>query len=88
MDQIWLNHYDAHVKHEFNIPNETICDLLKRAANENPTSIALIYDNSKITYAELYELTNRVGRNLNKWGYSHGDRIGIAFANTPQFVIS
>jgi len=88
MNQVWLHHYDAHVKGVLDIPNVTVCDLLKNAAKENPSSIALIDDSTLITYAELFDFANRVARNLNKQGYGYGDRIGVAFTNTPEFVIS
>lgn len=88
MNPDWLSNYDLHVPRKFTFPDISVCDLLKKAANQNPNGNALLWDENYLTYRELDKLSSHMAFNLNKIGLGLGDRIGIAFANTPEFVIS
>ncbi len=59
MDRLWHKQYD---------PGVAIDRFLKDAAEKYPNNTALIFFDSKMTYAELDRLVNRFGVGLQKLG--------------------
>ena len=50
--------------------------------------VALIYKEEKITYKELRENVNALRSYLHINGVKHGDRIGLFYKNSPEFIYS
>ena len=59
--------------------------MLENNAN-HMNSIALTFENKKITYEELHERINQYAKALYKKGVRKGDLIGVCTLNTPESV--
>lgn len=61
---------------------------LSRNASCIPDKLALIFDQKRMSYAELNRQVNRLANNLTQLGIKKGDRVGYIFRNCPSLVIS
>lgn len=61
---------------------------LTEIARLSPTDEALVYQNERISYAQLNGQINQLANGLRELGISPGDRVMIALGNCPEFVIS
>lgn len=66
----------------------TLGDLLVRAASRYPEREAVVFSNSRETYAELLEGALQVSRGLVALGMQRGDHVGILMANSPDLLHS
>jgi fatty-acyl-CoA synthase len=62
--------------------------ILTRAATLFPKKTAIVFEQSRISYAELNERVNRLANGLLKMGVKKGDRVALLFFNSPQFIES
>lgn len=84
----WLNSYDQHVPSNLVYPNITILDLLANAVNKNKQKTWVIFKEAKITFEQMNMLIHQFATGLASIGVRKGDRIALAFTNTPEFLIS
>jgi fatty-acyl-CoA synthase len=61
-------------------------DLLLRAAERDPDHEALVFPQSRLTYAELEERSLRAARSLRALGVGPGSHVGVLMANCCEFV--
>lgn len=73
-----------------NFPKDkSICDLIENHAKNNPDNIALIYNDTKITYFELNARANQIARYLlNNQNTLDGNFIAIFLSRNPLVIIS
>lgn len=62
--------------------------MVDRAASDMPDHTALVFENKKVSYAELLKGINRLSNALIKAGVKQGDRVVTLMSNRPEFVIS
>jgi long-chain acyl-CoA synthetase len=62
--------------------------VLRESARRAPGKTAVILGESKLSYGQLDELSDRVAANLGAAGVTPGDRVGLQLPNIPQFVIA
>ena len=67
--------------------DETIDEAVARAARRSPGKTAVIAQQSRITYAELIEGSERLADGLYGAGLRPGDRIVVQLPNNPEFVM-
>ena len=67
--------------------NEPLPFPLTLAARKWPDSPALIWENGRLTYAELERLVAGAGLWLRKLGLRPGDRIGLLARNSPEAAL-
>ncbi len=84
----WLQNYDDGVPHTVDNFNEPIFAMLDAAAQKYPTRPAIIFQNTKISYAELKEKAEIFASSLRLSGVNHGDRVAIMLPNLPQTIIA
>ncbi len=65
-----------------------LATLLDRSAGRNPGKVAVIFETTRLRYAELLGAANKVANGLAKLGIGRGDHVAIQLANTPHFVIA
>lgn len=58
---------------------------LKLAAEANPDKTAVIWDDTRLTYSELLNRSNRIANLLRDIGIKKGDKIAMMIPNTPDF---
>ena len=64
----------------------TLPDLVVRAAERDPDGAALVFPESRVTFAELYDRAVDAARSLAALGVDKGDKVGILMANCQEFV--
>jgi long-chain acyl-CoA synthetase len=96
--QPWFAHYEAGVPTSVNIPEISLHQMFVDSAQKYPKQIAVhlvlkylplgVAIQSKLTYAELNEATDRCAVALQKLGVRKGDRVSLMLPNLPQQVIA
>jgi long-chain acyl-CoA synthetase len=61
---------------------------LRESARRAPGKTAVILGDSRLSYAQLDQLSDRVAAGLTAAGLAPGDRVGLQLPNIPQFVIA
>ena len=63
-------------------------ELLQRAAAKWPNTIALVTDDTQVTFAELYRRAAILTKHLTAVGIKPGDRVGVLFSNSIDFYVA
>jgi len=84
----WLAHYEAGVPAEVEIPDLAVDGLLRRAAEQHPGRVALIFFGARTTYRELDTAVDRFAHVLRDMGIRPGDRVSLHLPTCPAFVIA
>lgn len=66
---------------------QTIHKLFENQVRHTPKKIAIVYQDTKVTYNELNEKANRLAWLLQKLGVKPGDFVGILHHRHPNFLI-
>jgi|GEM_PF-289555 len=65
-----------------------IISRIQQAAQEFSDKNAIIFNDNKISYARLNDITNRLAYGLKKAGIQAGDRVALLMPNLPHFIFS
>ena len=87
-DRPWLASYPPEVPADFEFPEVPLTRLLDDAAASYPTTTALAFLGSRLTYRELKDSVDRFATALAGLGVRKGDRVAIVLPNCPQNVIA
>src|SRR5450432_3305818 len=63
-----------------------LTDIITRGVQDYPDNVALIFQDSAITYAELAVAVDRLAIGLGVLGIQPGQRISLLLPNCPPFV--
>lgn len=85
---VWINAYDAYVKPDIQIPDQTYVDLLKTGFSHKPERPALHYMGTTFTFQELDNLSARFASYLQNQGLGPGSVVGIHLPNIPEYPIA
>ncbi|MBZ5639989.1 MAG: long-chain fatty acid--CoA ligase [Acidobacteriia bacterium] len=94
MEAPWVRFRDEGVPNSIEYPNETLPDLLDRAAERYADHVALKFfvdaklPSSTVTYRQLQDRTRRFATALFQLGVRKGDRVAIMLPNCPEFVVA
>jgi long-chain acyl-CoA synthetase len=88
IDRPWLAHYDPEVSPRLHYEEMPVYEYLDRVAQKHPQRKAIVFNNWKITYQKLKDLSQTVAANLRSYGLSPGDRVAIMLPNLPQTIIA
>ena len=94
----WRLQYEAGIPANVEIPDIPLYRILDDTAARYPSSVAIHFllkylkfglkIESKISYAELKEITDRFAAALHQLGVRQGDRVALMMPNLPQQVIA
>ena len=80
-----MSHYETNLnKNDANYVPLTPLTFLKRAYEIYPNYEAVIYEDRKYTWAQVYKRTVKFASALNKIGVSKGDTVSFLAFNTPE----
>ena len=68
--------------------SETLGDLLDELAERHPEKQAIIFGGHRITYKELKDQADILGRSLINLGVKPGDRVALLAPNRPEWIIA
>ena len=85
----WIHHYDKGVPHTLHpYPAETLVDVVRRSAEEQPKHTAMYFKGVSLSYQELDKQSNALAGALLSLGLGAGDRVALIMPNSPQMIIS
>src|SRR5580765_5775058 len=87
-DKPWLASYPPEVPGDYDFPEVPLTRLLDDAAASFPTTTALAFLGTRITYRELKDQVDRFATALAGLGVRKGDRVAIVLPNCPQNVVA
>ena len=61
--------------------------LLEDSAREKPDRVAVIFNETKLTYAQVNGTANQIANGLAKLGIGRGDKIALSCPNLPYFPL-
>ena len=83
----WIADYPAGVRWDMPIEPQVLPQLVKRAAEQFPTNVAISFLGSTITYTSLAAEIERVAAGLQAIGVKKGTKVGLFLPNTPTFIV-
>ena len=84
----WIQHYDKGVPHTLHpYPEETLVDVVRRSAEEQPQHSAMYFKGVSLSYRELDRQSDAVAGALLSLGLGIGDRVALIMPNSPQMII-
>ncbi|WP_045216274.1 long-chain-fatty-acid--CoA ligase [Desulfonatronovibrio magnus] len=84
----WLENYDPAVNPKQDYEEVPVYEYMDRIAARYPNRKAIVFNNWKISYKKLKELSETVAANLRSYGMNPGDRVAIMLPNLPQTIIA
>jgi len=84
----WLDQYDLFVARSLLYPDLNISQILERSAQEFPQRTCLCYEGQELTYQQVSQASDNLAKWLAFLGIHAGDRVGLIFPNSPQYVIA
>lgn len=70
------------------ISGENLTQMLKSSSESFSHKTALLFSNKKMTYSELYQMSERFAQGLKNLGVKKGTKVAIFLHNCPEFIIS
>lgn len=67
-------------------PAQTVVEMIRQAAAKNPQAEAIVHEDTRLTWAQLDERTNRVANALIGLGVSRTDRVAVLAPNSAQYA--
>ncbi|NNG08035.1 MAG: AMP-binding protein, partial [Desulfobacteraceae bacterium] len=64
-----------------------VSDIIKRHVAESPEKTAIIFEDRRISYAELNRLINSAAEGVTKMGFKKGDVLSIFLPSLPELII-
>lgn len=87
-NQNWTLQYAPHVPRTINYPQIPVHQFLVETAGVHPDYVAMTFNDTHTTYAELNGKVNRLACALAQKGVRKGDRVALILVNSPTYVIA
>lgn len=84
----WLAHYEDFVSREIPLWDKPLYAMLDEAAERYPQRMAVIFQNTRISYAALRDRAERFAGALRRLGVRTGERVAIMLPNLPQTIVA
>ncbi|MZQ80577.1 amino acid adenylation domain-containing protein [Paenibacillus sp. 5J-6] len=68
--------------------NKTIHQLFEEQAERSPEAVALLFEDTEITYAELNRRADKLAYRLRLEGMGKGDFVGVLMERSPHMVVA
>jgi long-chain acyl-CoA synthetase len=86
-DRPWLSSYDADVRAEISIPDQSYPDLLQETFQRFPRKTAYHFLGLTTTFQELQNRALKFANMLRGQGCQPGDVVAVNLPNIPQYLI-
>ncbi len=84
----WWRHFEGKDEPVITFTDQSLLEVLDKAATEYPNRKAIIFQNYKLTYAQLKDRAEAFAAALRLRGVQDGDRVAILLPNIPQTIIA
>jgi len=88
VDRPWDKLWPKRVPKTFQIPDVSCADVFRESARLYPKKTAVMYFDTRFTYSQLADLTNRFSAALSDFGVGKGDRVVLYMQNIPGYLIA
>ena len=78
--------YPVHARRNIEIPEVSIYSMFKESVRKYNDRDLIIFQNNKLTYAELNDNVEKLSSGLHEMGLKKGDMIGVILPNMPEYV--
>ncbi|RNA66218.1 long-chain-fatty-acid--CoA ligase [Alteribacter keqinensis] len=75
------------IPRSLNVPEDSLYHMLKRTVKTNEKRIAVIFDEEKVTYGELFDQVNRLADSWRKLGMKKGEMLGLMLPNQTDYIV-
>jgi long-chain acyl-CoA synthetase len=83
----WLKHYPSDVDWAAPLHAKPVFALLEESAALFPENDCIEFQDKRLTYAEVKELSDRAAKGLIEAGFKPGTKLGLFLPNCPWFVV-
>ena len=83
----WLKHYPSDVDWAAPLHAKPVFALLEESAALFPENDCIEFQDKRLTYAEVKELSDRAAKGLIEAGFKPGMKLGLFLPNCPWFVV-
>ncbi|AIQ51347.1 non-ribosomal peptide synthetase [Paenibacillus sp. FSL R7-0331] len=84
--EIIINEFNH--KYLDNAITETMVDIFENQVKKTPNSIAVVFENEHITYAEMNKRSNQLARKLRKMGVKPDDFVAVMTERSIEMIVS
>ncbi len=84
----WLKAYDHAIPRTVPIPDRPLPEFLASAADWLPRRPAVVFQDSKLTYAQLNQRATQFAHTLRGLGIRPGDRVMLYLPNMPELIVA
>ena len=70
------------------VPERAIHELFSEQARATPESVAIVYDEARVTYLELERRSNQLAHHLRRQGIEREHRVGICLNRSIELVVA
>lgn len=84
----WLKAYDHATPRTVPIPDRPLPEFLASAADWLPKRPAVVFQDGKLTYAQLNQRANQFAHTLRGLGIRPGDRVMLYLPNMPELIVA
>lgn len=71
-----------------NVTGKSLCDLLLDQVRSQPDHHAIIHDDARISYGELWQRIMKAAKRLRERGVDQGDRVVMLMDNSVHYVVA
>jgi long-chain acyl-CoA synthetase len=64
-----------------------VSDIIKRHVAQNPEKTAIIFEDRRISYAQLNSMINSAAEGITKMGFKKGDVLSVFLPSLPELII-
>ena len=86
IEVILEKNYPGHARRNIEIPEVSIYSMFKESVGKYNDRDLIIFQNRKLTYAEVEQNIERVSSGLHGMGLKKGDMIAVILPNMPEYV--
>ncbi len=83
-----LKFWPEGVPRSIKYPNVPLFGLLRKSAEKHPNNLAVIFQDKRITFKKMDELSDTFAAALHDMNVNKGDRVALFLPNIPEYVIS
>ena len=87
-ERTWYQYWPENVPKCLDYPEASLADFLRQSSVQHATKPAIFFLDAQVSYAQLWEMVQRLATALDRLGLKQGDVCAFMLPNSIQFVVS